>query len=42
MHFAGVDMTSDDYGSVLHKVKSWLLEAAEHINKTHNKDNGDI
>ena len=28
---------------VLHKVKSWLLEAAEQDkNKTHNENNGDI
>ena len=43
MYFEGVEMTSDDCASVLHKVKSWLLEAAEpDRNKTHNKNNGDI
>ena len=29
MYFEGVEITSDDCGSVLHKVDSWLLEAAE-------------
>ena len=36
-------MTSDHCVSVLHKVKSWFLEAAEQgKNKTHSKNNGDI
>ena len=43
MHFECVESTSDHYASVLHKVKSWLLEYAEQDkNKTHNKNNGDI
>ena len=38
MYCDGVEIKSDDCGSVLHKLKSWLLEAAEqHKNKTHNK-----
>ena len=38
IYFEGVEMTSDQCASLLHKVKSWLLEAAEqHNNKTLNK-----
>ncbi|KAK2160218.1 hypothetical protein NP493_1660g00015 [Ridgeia piscesae] len=38
MYSEGVE-TSDHCASVLHKVKSWLLEAAEQAkNKTHNKN----
>ncbi|KAK2170769.1 hypothetical protein NP493_1143g01002 [Ridgeia piscesae] len=29
MYFDGVEMTSDDCASVLHRIKSWLLQAAE-------------
>ena len=43
IYFEGVEMTSDQCASLLHKVKSWLLEAAEqHNNKTLNKNSGDI
>ncbi|KAK2179638.1 hypothetical protein NP493_478g00011 [Ridgeia piscesae] len=43
MYFEGVEMTSDHCANVLHKVKSWLLEAAEQDkNKTYSKNNGDI
>ena len=43
MYFEGVEMTSDQCASLLHKVKSWLLEAAEqHNNKSLNKNSGDI
>ena len=43
MYLEGVEITSDHCASVLHKVKSWLLEAAEHDkNKTHSENNGDI
>ena len=43
MYLEGVEITSDPCASVLHKVKSWLLEAAEQDqNKTHNENNGDI
>ena len=37
------EMTSDQCASLLHMVKSWLLEAAEqHNSKTLNKNSGDI
>ncbi|KAK2150332.1 hypothetical protein NP493_2805g00000 [Ridgeia piscesae] len=40
MYFEGVETTSDHCASVLHKVKSWLLDAAEQDeNKTHNESN---
>ena len=43
MYLEGVEITSDHCASVLHKVKSWLLEAAEQDkNKTHSENNGDI
>ena len=43
LYFEGIEMTSDHCASVLHKVKTWLLEAAEQDkNKTHNENNGDI
>ena len=43
MYFEGVEITSDHCASLLHKVKSWLLEAAEqHKSKTQNKNSGDI
>ena len=43
IYFEGVEMTSDQCASLLHKVKSWLLEAAEqHNSKTLNKNSGDI
>ncbi|KAK2177022.1 hypothetical protein NP493_622g01010 [Ridgeia piscesae] len=42
-YFEGVEMTPDQCASLLHKVKSWLLEAAEqHNSKTLNKNSGDI
>ena len=43
MYLEGVKITSDHCAGVLHKVKSWLLEAAEQDkNKTHSENNGDI
>ena len=43
VYFKDVEMTSGHCASVLHKVKAWLLESAEHdTNKTQNKDIGDI
>ena len=43
IYFKDVEMTSDQCASLLHKVKSWLLEAAEqHNSKTLNKNSGDI
>ena len=43
MYLEGVEITSDHCASVLQKVKSWLLEAAEQdTNKTHSENNGDI
>ena len=43
IYFEDVEMTSDQCASLLHKVKSWLLEAAEqHNSKTLNKNSGDI
>ena len=43
IYFEGVDTTSDQYASLLNKVKSWLLEAAEqHNSKTLNKNSGEI
>ena len=43
MYLEGVEITSDPCACVLHKVKSWLLEAAEHDkNKTHNENKDDI
>ena len=43
MYLEGVEITSDQCASVLHKVKSWLLEAAEQDkNKTHSENNGEI
>ena len=43
MYLEGVEITSDRCAGVLHKVKSWLLEAAEQDkNKTHNEKNFDI
>ena len=43
IYFEGVEITSDHCTSVLHKVKSWLLEATEQDkNKTYNENNGDI
>ena len=43
IYFEGVEMTSDQCASLLHKVKSWLLKAAEqHNSKTLNMNSGDI
>ena len=43
MYLKGAEITSDHCASVLHKVKSWLLEATEQDkNKTPNENNGDI
>ena len=43
MYLEGVEITSELCVSVLHKLKSWLLEAAEQDkNKIHNENNGDI
>jgi len=41
MYLEGVEITSAHCAR--HKVKSWLLEAAEQDkNKTHSENNGDI
>ena len=43
IYLVDVEITSDHCASMLHKVKSWLLEAAEQgKNKTHNENNDDI
>ena len=41
MYLEGVEITSDHCASVIHKVKSWLLEAAEQ-EKKNIENNGDI
>ena len=43
MYCEDIETISDHCDSGLHKVKSWLLEAAEQDkNKTHSENNGDI
>ena len=42
-YLEGVELTSDHCAKVLHKVKSWFLEAAEHDkHNSHNENNDDI
>ena len=43
MYLEGVEIPPDLCASVLHKVKSWILETVKQDkNKTHNENNGDI
>ena len=42
LYFEGVEMTSNNCASVLHKVKHKVEAAEQHKNKAHSKSNGGI